>query len=130
MKIMKYTEGRGRPWLSVPSDHLDYCDKHKFPAIVVWVRKTKADVSWFNEPYQLSHQWVFSRQDFQRDIERRGEEIYLKYATPKTARAIQYSMMTLYDLTITDARKAAGELFDMTLEIIKEYETKKAKVFI
>lgn len=125
MKIIKYTEERGRPWLSIPVRYLDYCNEHKQPVIVVWIRRTKADVSWFSKPYQHSHGWLFQRADFQQDIEKRGEKIYLKYASRKTARVIQYSMMILYDLTIAGARKAAEELFDMTKVIISEYEAKK-----
>ncbi|WP_244212670.1 hypothetical protein [Rahnella woolbedingensis] len=125
MTIKKYVEAKGRPCLYVPGDHLDYCDEHKYPVLIVWYRTTKADITWINEPYQCSHNWLFCRDDFRQDIEARAEKIYLRYATAKTARAITYSFMTLYDLSIPDARCAADELFDMTLAIIGEYTEKE-----
>lgn len=123
----KFISTTGRPMLCVPGDQLEYCDKHKYPILVVWKRTRYADVTWLNEPYQRSHGWLWAQEDFRLDIESRGEAIFQRYSLgKKSARAVQYSMMTLYELTIVDAEKAACELFDMTLEIIAEYEARHA----
>lgn len=127
MDIIKYVVTRGRPSLVIPSHHLDDCDQNKQPVIVVWRRVAKADVSWFNEPYQCSHRELFSREDFRQDIEARAEAIFQKYALPKSARAITPSFMTLYDLNIDAAYQAAGDLFDMTTAIIGEYDDRNVK---
>lgn len=119
----KFKLSPGRPSLLIPGDYLAQCDKSKHPVIVVWGRVRYADVSWFNEPFQLSHRELFNSEDFRRDIEQRAEDIYLKYATKKSARAITYSIMTFYELERNLAIKAASDLFDMTMGIISEYES-------
>ncbi|MEG1214568.1 MAG: hypothetical protein RSE29_25925 [Leclercia sp.] len=112
--------------LYVPGDQLEYCDKHKYPVLIVWKRTRYADVTWLNEPFQRSHSWLWSQEDFRLDIEARAEAIFQRYALDKkSARAIHYSMMTLYELPKADAIKAAVNLFDMTLSIIAEYENKR-----
>ena len=124
--IKKFISSTGRPMLYVPGDQLEYCDKHKYPVLVVWKRTRYADVTWLNEPFQRSHGDLWRQPDFQEDIEGRAEAIFQRYAIGrKSARAIQSSFMTLYDLTIVDAEKAACELFDMTMEIVAEYESKQ-----
>lgn len=126
--MKKYTVCSGRPMLIVPADLLAYCDAQKYPVIIIWKRTQYADVTWLNEPFQQSHSWLWSRDDFRADIEQRGEAIFLHYSLGrKSARAIQHSMMTLYDLTINRAEKAACDLFDMTLSIVAEYEAKRDK---
>ncbi|TKU44570.1 hypothetical protein FDX11_17215 [Citrobacter sp. wls714] len=83
-------------------------------------------MTWLNEPFQHSHGWLWQRDDFRADIEERGETIFRRYNRgEKSARAIQHSMMTLYDLTITGAEMAASDLFDMTLSIVAEYEERR-----
>lgn len=122
----KFISASGRPMLYVPGDQLEYCDKHKYPVLIVWKRTRYADVTWLNEPFQRSHSWLWSQKDFRLDIEARAEAIFQRYAlNKKSARAIHYSMMTLYELPIADAIKAAVNLFDMTLSIIAEYENKR-----
>lgn len=126
--MKKYTVCSGRPMLIVPVDHLAYCDGQKYPVIIIWKRTQYADVTWLNEPFQQSHGWLWSRDDFRADIEERGEAIFWRHSPgEKSARAIQHSMMTFYDLTISGAEKAAGDLFDMTLSIVAEYEAKRDK---
>lgn len=125
MKIIKFVSATGRPMLHVPGDQLEYCDNHKFPVLIVWKRTRYADVTWLNEPFQCSHGDLWRREDFCRDIEDRSEAIFQRYAiSNKSARAITASFTTLYNLIIADAEKAACDLFDMTLAIIKEYEGK------
>lgn len=127
-KSKRYCVTSGRPSLVVPGDHLNYCDENKQPLIIVWARIKKADVTWLNEPYQRSHQWLFACEDFRQDIEVRAERIYLQYATKSTARAITHSFMTFYDFSIEDAKRAADDLYDMTVAIIKEYQSRKALI--
>lgn len=124
--VKKYTVCSGRPILSVPADHMAYCDAQKYPVIIIWKRARYADVTWLNEPFQRSHGWLWQRDDFRADIEERGETIFRRYNRgEKSARAIQHSMMTLYDLTITGAEQAASDLFDMTLSIVAEYQERR-----
>ena len=123
--IRKFISATGRPMLYVPGDQLEYCDKHKYPVLIVWKRTRYADVTWLNEPFQCSHGDLWRQRDFRQDLEERAEAIFQRYAIwEKSARAIHYTFMTLYDLTIADAEKAACDLFDMTLAIIAEYEAK------
>lgn len=122
----KFISASGRPMLYVPGDQLEYCDKHKYPVLIVWKRTRYADVTWLNEPFQRSHSWLWSQEGFRLDIEARAEAIFQRYALDKkSARAIHYSMMTFYELTIAGAEKAAVELFDMTLSIVAEYTGKR-----
>lgn len=125
--MKKFTVSNGRASPIVPNDHLAYCDSNKFPVIIVWKRVRYADVTWLNEPFQVSHRALFSRADFRQAIEERAERIYLRYATPKTARAITASFMTLYELESELAVEAAEALFDMTMAIIREYESEGDK---
>ncbi|MDU6441026.1 MAG: hypothetical protein E6559_14120 [Pantoea sp.] len=119
----KFISATGRPVLSAPFDHLGYCDRHRYPVLIVWKRHRYADVTWLNEPFQCSHGWLWRREDFREDIVSRAMAIYQRYAQEKkSGQAIQADFMTLYDLTISDAEKAACDLFDMTLEIVAEYE--------
>lgn len=118
--MKKYTVCSGRPMLSVPADHLVYCDTQKYPVIIIWKRTRYADVTWLNEPFQVSHRALFSREDFRQELEQRAEDIYLRYATPNTARAITASFMTLYELESEVAVEAAEALFDMTMAIVRE----------
>lgn len=126
-KMKKFAECQGRPSLLIPGDHLEYCDRFKYPVNIVWKRVKYADVTWLNEPFQVSHRELFHRDDFRQDLEERAEVIYLRYATPKTARAITYSFITLYELEQHSALEAAEALFDMTIAIIREYESAGAK---
>ncbi|ECH9301626.1 hypothetical protein ZB36_08840 [Salmonella enterica subsp. enterica] len=80
-----------------------------------------------NEPLQISHRVLFSRDDFRQDLEERAEAVYLQYATLKTSRAITYSFMTLYELEQNSAIEVAETLFDMTVAIIREYEPEGAR---
>ncbi len=43
--MKKYTVCSGRPMLSVPLDHLNYCDAKKYPVIIIWKRARYADVT-------------------------------------------------------------------------------------
>lgn len=124
--IRKFISSTGWPMLYVPGNQLEYCDKHKYPVLIVWKRTRYADVTWLNEPFQRSHGDLWQQPEFQEDIEGRAGTIFQRYAIRnKSARAIQPGFMTLYELTIVDAEKAACELFDMTLEIVAEYESKQ-----
>lgn len=128
MKAVKYIVARGRPSLMVPGRHMDYCDQNKYPVIVVWERTVRADVTWLNEPFQWSHGWLWELEDFRQDIEERAGVIFKTHETfdrPVSTGAITASFMTLYDLEINAAHKAAVELFDMTLAIICEYEERR-----
>lgn len=127
--IKKFVTATGRPMLYVPGNQLAFCDGFKFPVLIVWKRTRYADVTWLNEPFQRSHGDLWRQQDFQQDIEARAEDIFQRYAiSNKSARAISPSFMTLYDLTIEDAKEEACDLFDMTLDIIKEYGNRPQNV--
>ncbi|EBW6364069.1 hypothetical protein DPU24_25405 [Salmonella enterica subsp. enterica serovar Oranienburg] len=123
---VKFVTIHGRPVLYVPCKHQDYCDKHKFPLLIVWKRRAYADVTWLNETFQIAHYDLWQRQDFRNDIECRAESVYQKYAanSHKSDRAVTDSVITLYELTAEDAEKAACDLFDMVLNIIDEYKNK------
>ncbi|MDS1617156.1 hypothetical protein [Escherichia coli] len=127
--VKKFVSARGRPMICIPGNYPDYCDRYKLPLLVVWRRTVYADVTWLNEPFQISHRELWEQENFTRDIENGAEEIFWRYAAnnPKAAQAITASFITLYDLTISNAEKAACDLFDMTLALIDKYTTRNAK---
>ena len=119
--MKKFLVCSGQPSLVIPVAYLDYCIENKYPAIIIWRRMRFADIALLNEPYQMSHCDLFSRQDFRCDIEQRAETIYQQHATAMTSRAITFSLMRFYNLDIKCVEGAASQLFDMTLNIINQY---------
>ncbi|HCB0645728.1 TPA: hypothetical protein MYL57_005840 [Klebsiella variicola subsp. variicola] len=119
--MKKFLVCSGQPSLVIPVAYLDYCIENKYPAIIIWRRMRFADIALLNEPYQMSHCGLFSRQDFRCDIEQRAETIYQQHATAMTSRAITFSLMRFYNLDIECVESAASQLFDMTLNIINQY---------
>ena len=99
------------------SDWFHHCQRNEMPFVVVRFRSSRADVEWDYINLPTSKDDVLHGN---RELKTTLEKIYEGVATAKSSSHITDTTAIFYDLPISEAEKAATQLYEAVTSVVRE----------